>query len=98
MASGDWIQCVSRLQEGLKKENCDIRLDVKDFQSFQSALDDLCTQYSRKDTSRLIRDKIRPHLLHVQSFEKAISACTQNDQTVSLIWGASQAVIEVRNL
>jgi hypothetical protein len=96
MAASDWDQSVSKLLKELEKENFEIRLDVKDFQSFQAALDDICKQYSRRDASRLVRDKLTPHLLHVRSFEKAIAACSQNDQTVSVIWGVTQGVIEVR--
>ena len=68
--------------------------DSLNFETFQSALADLCRQYERRGVSRFIT-RLEPSFRHVRSFANAISSAAQVESGASLIWGGMQLVIEV---
>jgi hypothetical protein len=93
-----WEIAAARLKTRLGQQQCKLRVDITDLDTFQAALNDLCKQYAQKNVLRLVRKYIEPHFEHIQSFQKAICMnTTPNADVASLVWAIAQAIIEVRH-
>jgi hypothetical protein len=80
----------------LEREGCQNVFAITNFQQFEASMNLLCTQYARRNLPRILQ-KLYPSLDHLRSFSQAISSCTQTNDTAALVWGATQAVVAVRN-
>ncbi|PVH72727.1 hypothetical protein DL98DRAFT_595734 [Cadophora sp. DSE1049] len=75
-----WRQSCQKLETALDpQERAEFLsgIDVNNLEAFQASLDNLCKTYSRLNISVLVKDKLDPHLQHLESFEKAISLSAQ---------------------
>ena len=95
MTGNVWQDCCTKLCRELQNEDCEAALRAGDFESFQASIDHLCKEYTRKNVTKLVREKLSPHFEHVKSFERAIAASAQVHPAATGIWSGSQFVIEV---
>ncbi|GES59836.1 pfs-domain-containing protein [Aspergillus terreus] len=93
MAGNIWRHSCARLEDELRGHGM-LSDDVNDFETFQACMERACKEYARSQRTHFIRDKITPHLQHVQSFEKAITVSSQLSTPSAIIWSITWVVIE----
>ncbi|KAJ5679786.1 hypothetical protein N7462_008030 [Penicillium macrosclerotiorum] len=93
MADNIWRHSCARLEDELRGHGM-LSDDVNDLESFQACMERACKEYARSQRTHFIRDKITPHLQHVQSFEKAITISSQLSTPSTIIWSITWVVIE----
>lgn len=75
--------------------NVEILAHVESFEVFEASLESICTRYTQRGVSELLMNKLYPWFDHIRSFTGAISASTQANGYVSILWGALLIVIQV---
>ncbi len=78
-----WQDCCTKLCRELENEDCEAALRAGDFESFQASIDSLCKEYTRKNVTKLVREKLSPH------------SSAQIHPAATGIWSGSQFVLEV---
>jgi hypothetical protein len=90
-----WERLFAQKKQEFLESDCRRALDISNFDQLQIALQNLATEYQAGTFPDFV-NRLNPSLQHVRSFTKAITSASQYDPHATLVWGAIQAVMEVR--
>jgi hypothetical protein len=91
----EWKRLLKTKQAQFQVSNRD-KFQLVEFSEFTKYLQTLSARYERKKWSKAI-SRFTDKMEHIRSFERAISAMTQTEDTASLLWGGIQFAMEVRH-
>lgn len=89
-----WNRLYKEKRDALATASGSDSLQVKDFDSFQSAMSNLCDRYQNRGFTKFIT-RLTPTLKHLSSFSNAITTASQTHEVAALVWSGASAVIEV---
>ena len=89
-----WEQLFEEKRLEFLNNDCRRALQIESFDELQTGLQELASSYQTNGFPDLL-SRLNPTLQHIQSFNSAITSASQANPKACLVWGATQALMQV---